>query len=93
MANDQVRETLEREQRTEDSRKRAFEKFMATDVTKLMVSMVPASNPPEALETLLKAAFKAGSDSGAGEVVGEMIGAMLKAPRRDDNGPFGSGRY
>lgn len=61
-----------------------FAEFMQKAETKLILSLVPAGDNPDAVKTLLRAAFDAGSNHGAGEIVGDLLGAMLKdRPKRD----------
>lgn len=69
----------EREARYQTEKAAAFDRFMAKPETKLLASLVPASEPPEALTTLLRAAFDAGNSEGAASVLQEMLTAMLKS--------------
>lgn len=75
-------EEVREAQRIEKNRV-AFDRFMAKQETKLMVSLVPESNPPEAVTALLRAAFDAGATCGASDVLSEIFSAMLKSPPRD----------
>lgn len=62
----------------------AFQNLLARNEVKLLLSMVPATEPPELLETLLKSAFEAGCLHGEGAIAGEMIGALLKGMDKRD---------
>lgn len=61
-----------------------FTEFLERAESKLMLSLIPASDNPDAVKTLLRSAFDAGSAHGSGEILVEMVGALLKAPRRDE---------
>jgi hypothetical protein len=60
----------------EAQRKAALDRFMSRDETKLLVSMVPATNPPELLITLIRSAFQRGHDEGIG-AIGAMVAAQM----------------
>lgn len=76
-------DTAARQARSKATADRNFNAFMEKQETKLVVSMLPPANPPEALSTLLRMAFEAGSNSGASDVLGDIVEAMLKSPRKD----------
>lgn len=67
-----------------------FDKFMARPETKLMLSLIPPADNPDAMKVLLRASFDAGVSSGSGTIIGEMLTAMIKdnKPKRDPMGPF-----
>ena len=44
--------------------KAAFDRFMSQPTTKLMFSMVPPTEPPELLATLVRSAFETGATIG-----------------------------
>jgi hypothetical protein len=76
MQDEQARLSLKMNQDEE----RSFDAFMRNDSTKLFLSMVPTSNPPEILETLLKSAHKAGFNGGSGSMLTEVLTKMM-APK------------
>lgn len=67
---------------------KSFTEFMEKAETKMILSLVPAGDHPDAVKTLLRAAFDSGSNHGAGDLLGDVLGAMLKAPRRDEDRKF-----
>lgn len=71
--------TQDQKKAKRDARKaESFSAFMASPSAKLAISLVPTNEShPEALTTLLWAAFEAGHQSGAGEIAAEMIEAMV----------------
>ena len=75
--------TKEIDQRTKESKDKAFADYLAKPETKLMLSMVSPQENPDLLQTLLRGAFDSGHSAGQGNVLSELITSMLKAPRRD----------
>lgn len=63
------------------SQEKSFSDFMAKPETKLVISMIPASQQPEAMTTILRSAFDAGHSAGIGVMLVEMLTAMLKGPK------------
>lgn len=53
--------------------------FMNNQTTKLLMALIPASEPPEALATLLRAAHDGGFEHGAAMCAMEMIKAQHDA--------------
>lgn len=81
---DSIKESAEqRAARSEAESAAAFDKFLTRSEVKLLVSMVPATEPPELLRTLLRNAFDAGAQHGTGSVVMELTGALLKSMDND----------
>ena len=72
----------------------AFTKWMDKPETKLMLSLIPPSENPDAMQTLLRSCFAEGHGAGEGAVALMMIEAMLKPkqPREDNDRRFG-GHY
>ena len=72
----------------------AFTKWMDKPEIKLMLSLIPPSENPDALQTLLLSCFAEGHGAGEGAVALLMLEAMLKPkqPREDDHRRFGD-RY
>lgn len=71
----------------------AFAKWMDKPETKLMLSLIPPSENPDAMQTLLRSCFAEGHGAGEGAVAMMFLEKML-APRpnddkREDRGPFG----
>jgi hypothetical protein len=54
-----------------------FAEFMRQPTTKLLVSMIPATEPPEVLRTLVEAAYLAGAELGCMEGSGQVVRAVL----------------
>lgn len=59
----------------------AFDEFMRREEAKLFVSMVPPTQPPELVVTLLRSAFNAGHDAGLVELMDDLVGAMLRSKK------------
>lgn len=57
--------------------KASFATFMERSETKLLLSMVPAADQPELIQTLMRSAFDAGHGHGEASIAVEMVGAML----------------
>ena len=66
------------EQRDKAKKKSAFAKWMDQPATRMMISMIPASDKPEVLETLLQETFNAGFGAGSGETAASFLEAILK---------------
>lgn len=64
----------------------SFTKWMDKPETKLILSLMPPSENPDAMQTLLRSCFAEGHGAGEGAVAVLMIEAMLKPkqPREDD---------
>lgn len=73
-------ETAERKAEKHAKKEESFNQFLERAETKLMLSLIPPSDNPDAVKVLLRSAFEAGSSHGGGEIVGDLIGAMLKGP-------------
>lgn len=57
-----------------------FDDFMTAPTTKLLLSLIQASDHPEAMKTLLRSAFDCGVGSGSGGVLLSLITAMTQKP-------------
>lgn len=77
---DAIKDQEQRKAREAESRERGFNDWMRKPEIKLMLSMVPPAENPEAVATLLRSAFDAGHSGGAGNMVGDLIEIMLKSP-------------
>jgi len=60
-----------------------FRKWMEKPATKLMVSLIPPSENPDAMDTLLRSCYADAHGAGEGAVAIMMIEAMFK-PRPND---------
>lgn len=67
-----------REAKTIKQRKDAFARFMDQPATRMMVSMIPAGEKQEVLETLLQETFNYGFNCGSGNAMGEVVEALFK---------------
>lgn len=72
----------------------AFVRWMDKPETKLMLSLIPPSENPDAMQTLLRSCFADGHNAGENALALLMIKAMFKPkpPREDDHLRFG-GHY
>lgn len=68
--------------RDESMRKKSFIDFMAGPTVRLLLSMIPSNDHPEAMKTLLEEAFNHGWKSGSGSMTLHMLEAMMKPPSR-----------
>lgn len=80
-----VQEIARREAEAAAKKDSSFAKFMVDSNTKLLVSLIPKSEPPEALETLIRQAFDAGYSGGQGEALALVVDAMFRAPLKGDD--------
>ena len=72
---------------TERKKQEAFTTWLASPTTKMMLSLIPASDQhPEAVQLLLQTAFDAGHTTGAGEVAATMIEAVLRGWEKKERG-------
>lgn len=60
-----------------------FKAYMSRPEVKMLVSIVPALQPPELLQTLLKSAFDSGTLFGQGIVVAEMIKTAMNQEKKE----------
>lgn len=68
------------------SSERAFQAWMSKPETKLMMSMIPPADNPDALQTLLRSSFNEGHGNGQGEVAMLIVESMLKDIRPRSQG-------
>ncbi len=69
---------IEREQKSARRKREGFARFMDQPATRMMTSMIPASEHREVLDTLLQETFNAGFSCGAGDAMGDIMEALLK---------------
>jgi hypothetical protein len=62
--------------------KAAFDKFMSSETTKLMVSMVPPTEPRELLVTLLRSAFETGATTGMAVTMQSLFDGFVSAAKK-----------
>lgn len=60
------------------AKKEGFDKWMDSPATRMMLSMIPPSEKPEVLETLLQETFNAGFSAGSGSTAGTLLEAIFK---------------
>jgi hypothetical protein len=66
------------EARSEESRKKCFEAFMARPATRLLVSMIPPGDHREALTTLLQECFEMAWASATANSLALMLESFLR---------------
>lgn len=59
---------------------RQFKNWVERPELKLLISLIPPSETPDALRQLLLAAFHAGSEAGAAAVLVDLMGAIKSRP-------------
>jgi len=64
-----------------EQKKFGFELMMKSPSVRMIVSMIPPSENPDALETLLREAFNQGFNCGATNAVIDMLGSLLPKPK------------
>lgn len=65
-------------------KKRAFEDFMSQPTIRLLVSMIPASEHKDTLNTLLQESFNSGWSGGSGNVAMSFFKAIIDRPHGFD---------
>lgn len=84
-----LKSPAEMEAKQKADKKEGFARFMDQPATRMMMSMIPASDKPEVLETLLQETFSAGYAAGGGQAMGLVIEALFKGvERRQGGGDF-----
>lgn len=78
---DQLAEKLNKEEG--EMKKKGFQMFLQAPSTKLLMSMVPETNPPELLSTLLEQAYFSAFSNGAGFTMMATV-TVLKAFKDED---------
>jgi hypothetical protein len=68
------------ERKTAERIKTTFDTWMDKPMTQMCLSMIPASERPEALLMLLKSAYEEGFRSGQGHMVGSLFEHMVRKP-------------
>lgn len=69
--------------RMKDEQRKALRNFMELSSTKLLLSMVPATEPPEVLATLIDAAFECGTAFGVMQSTKETVQALVRRMREE----------
>lgn len=69
----------EMEAKSAARRKSAFDRWMDQPATRMMMSMIPAAEKREVLETLLQETFNSGFQAGAGETAGSFMEVIFKS--------------
>lgn len=64
--------------KTEKETELSFQGFMKRPEVRMLMSMIPQTEPPELLTTLLRAAHSTGSDNGRGSVLVEFAKAVVE---------------
>lgn len=67
----------EMEAKDKAAKKDGFAKWMDQPATRMMLSMIPASEKQEVLETLLQEAFNAGYQAGGGQMIGSVFESVF----------------
>lgn len=69
------------------AKKKGFDQFMTQPTTRMMISMIPAGEKQEVLETLLFETYNAGFNSGVGTTAGNFLEAILTNMEKKRPGP------
>ncbi len=75
---------VEFEARDRADKKAGFAKWMDQPATRMMLSMIPASEHREVLETLLEETYNAGFGSGAGKTAVSFLETIFKNMSKRD---------
>lgn len=67
----------EGEKRDKDIHQTLFKSFMEAPATRLMMSMIPPSENPDVLNTLLESAFRAGEECGGCSVMADIASKIF----------------
>jgi len=70
------------EARATASKRKGFDEFMKQPTIRLLISMIPAGEAKETLDTLLQQSFDTGWNHGSANIAVEMISGILDRPRR-----------
>lgn len=76
---DRTAQDAARKAKAQAIKEEQFAAWMRRDETKMLLSLIPQSQPPEATAIVLRSAFEAGHNSGGGEVASMFVEAMLKS--------------
>ena len=68
----------ERSVRWKKAHDERFIQWLGEPTTKLLTSLIPSSENPDALKTVLRSAFDSGVGSGQSEILIELMGSMMK---------------
>jgi hypothetical protein len=72
-------QSIEERQATDaKARATAFDAWLQRSETKLMLSLIPPADNPDAFKTLLASCFEAGSSHGGGQIASTFIEAIFK---------------
>lgn len=67
--------------RRKAEQKKSFEELLTGPAVKLMLSMVPATEPPELLKTLMEIFYDAGIAHGVGGVMTEVARSIVRGDK------------
>jgi hypothetical protein len=71
------------EAKAEATGKAGFERWSGQSTVRMLMSMIPPGEHPEALKTLLMEAFKSGFAMGASYIALDMMQEMMSRPKPD----------
>ena len=72
----------QRQAEIETTRDEEFNRWLSREEVKLMLSMLPKTDPPETVSSILRYAYRAGWDTGAGEIAIEVVKQMMSKPEQ-----------
>lgn len=75
-------DTKQREAAMNAARTDAYTTFLARPVTRMMMSMIPAGEQRETLDTLLQETFDAGFTAGGGEMLVSFLTGIVQRDQR-----------
>ena len=75
------------EQESKEKMKLAYAKFMEKPTIRLLVSMIPAQETEDHIQTLLREAFESGWRAGETAAIVNLMGVMIKRPNLPRNYP------
>ena len=78
----------QREAKAKEKHNLVFSQFIGRPETKMLLSMIPKTEPDELITTILRSAFDAGTASGQGEVLVMMMDSILESPPKFDGRGF-----
>lgn len=73
----------EREAKEVQKRREGFSKWLEQPATKMMMSMIPPGEHPDAMKTLLQSTYEQGWSNGSGACTGDFLEAILKGMDND----------
>jgi hypothetical protein len=79
-------QTAIRESKSRQRKKDGFARFMDQPATRMLVSMIPAGEKQEVLQTLLQETFNSGFNAGTGDATSDIIEALFKGMEKRQGG-------